>query len=128
MALVVAVTRFHHLIAGFRNSDLRQHIADLLGVAGADYTSNQVTSDPMRLRLKGLISRPPGTHRYFATPSGWKVARLFSRLDACVFRPAMAMFSGNDAVLPFPLRQALNRTDAQLDTLIYRAFPLAEAG
>src|SRR4051812_9366605 len=128
MALFLALTLFHHLIDGFRNSDLRQHIADLLGVDGAEYTSNQMTYDLRRLRLKGLIYRPPGTHRYFATPYGWKVARLFSRLDACVFRPAMAMFSGNDAVLPFPLRQALNRTDAQLDTLIYQAFPLAEAG
>jgi hypothetical protein len=37
------------------------------------------------------------------------------RLDARVFRPAMAMFTGNDAVLPFPLRTSLNRVDAQLD-------------
>ena len=44
-----------------------------------------------------------------------------------VFRPAMAMFTGNDAVLPFPLRRALDRTDAQLDLLIYQAFPLPEA-
>jgi hypothetical protein len=34
----------------------------------------------------------------------------------------------NDAVLPFPLRQALDRTDAQLDLLIYEAFPLQKAG
>jgi hypothetical protein len=58
---------------------------------------------------------------------GWKVARLFSRLDARVFRPAMAMFTGNDAVLPFPLRSALDRADAQLDALIYQAFPLPTA-
>ena len=49
-------------------------------------------------------------------------------LDARVFRPAMAMFTANDAVLPFPLRQALDRTDAQLDLLIYEAFPLQKAG
>lgn len=30
-----------------------------------------------------------------------KIARLFSRLDARVFRPAMAMFTGSDAVLRF---------------------------
>jgi hypothetical protein len=59
--------------------------------------------------------------------SARKIARLFSRLDARVFRPAMAMFTGNDAVLPFPLRRALDRTDAQLDLLIYQAFPLPEA-
>jgi hypothetical protein len=39
----------------------------------------------------------------------------------------MAMFTANDAVLPFPLRQALDRTDAQLDLLIYEAFPLQKA-
>jgi hypothetical protein len=124
MALFLALTLFHHLIDGFRNHDLRQHVADLLGVSVAEYTCNQMTYDLRRLRLKGLIYRPPGTNRYFVTPYGWKVARLFSRLEARVFRPAMAMFTGTDAVLPFPLRKALDHADAQLDILIYQAFPL----
>jgi hypothetical protein len=34
----------------------------------------------------------------------------------------------NDAVLPFPLRQSLDRVDAELDLLIYEAFPLPKAG
>ena len=102
-------------------------MADLLGVTLFDYRPNQMTYDLRRLRLKGLIYRPPGTHRYFVTPYGWKVARLFSRLEARVFRPAMAMFTGNDAVLPSPLRQALDRVDAQLDLLIYEAFPTPKA-
>jgi hypothetical protein len=34
------------------------------------------------------------------------------------------MFTGNHAVLPFFLRQALDRIDAQLDLLVYDAFPL----
>ncbi len=128
MALLLALTMFHHLIDGFRNHDLRQQVADLLGVTMTEYTPHQMTYDLRRLRLKGLIYRPPKTNRYFVTPYGWKVARLFSRLDARVFRPAMAMFTANDAVLPFPLRQALDRTDAQLDLLIYEAFPLQKAG
>jgi hypothetical protein len=86
-----------------------------------------MTYDLRRLRLKGLIYRLPQTNRYFVTPYGWKVARLFSRLDARAFRPAMAIFTGNDAVLPIPLRRALDRTDAQLDLLIYQAFPLPKA-
>ncbi len=32
MALLLALTLFQHLIDGFRNHDLRQHVADLLGV------------------------------------------------------------------------------------------------
>jgi len=127
MALFLALTLFHHLIDGFCNADLRSHVADLLGMDTAQYTSNQLTYDLRRLRLKGLIYRPPGRNRYFITPYGWKVARLFSRLDARVFRPAMAMFTANDAVLPFPLRRALNRVDDQLDKLIYNAFPLQKA-
>jgi hypothetical protein len=39
----------------------------------------------------------------------------------------MAVFTANDAVLPFPLRQALDRVDGQLDRLIYDALPLAKA-
>jgi hypothetical protein len=128
MALLLALTMFHHLVDGFRNHDLRQQVADLLGMALSEYSPGQMTYDLRRLRRKGLIYRPPKTNRYFVTPYGWKVARLFSRLEARVFRPAMAMFTGNDAVLPFPLRQSLDRVDAELDLLIYDAFPLLKTG
>jgi hypothetical protein len=128
MALFLALTLFHHLINGFRNSDLRLHVAELLGVSTAEYTTNQMTYDLRRLRLKGLIYRPPGTHRYFVTPYGWKIARLFSRLDSRVFRPAMAVFTSKHAILPFALRRALKRVDTQLDELIYDAFPIPKAG
>ena len=128
MALMLALTMFHHLIDGFRNHGLRQQVADLLGVALTEYSPGQMTYDLRRLRLKGLIYRPPKTNRYFVTPYGWKVARLFSRLDGRVFRPAMAMFTANDAVLPFPLRQSLDRVDVELDLLIYEAFPLPKTG
>ena len=127
MALLLALTLFQHLIDGFHNRDLRGLVADLLGVTTEQYTASQMTYDLRRLRLKGLIFRPPRTNRYFVTPYGWKVARLFSRLEARVFRPALAMFTANDAVLPFPLRKALDRVDAQLDMLIYDAFPLPKA-
>jgi len=127
MALLLALTLFQHLIDGFHNRDLRGLVADLLGVTGEQYTASQMTYDLRRLRLKGLIFRPPKTNRYFVSPYGWKVARLFSRLEARVFRPAMAMFTATDAVLPFPLRQALDRVDGQLDLLIYDAFPLPKA-
>ena len=127
MALFLALTLFQHLIDGFHNRDLRQLVADLLGVTVSEYTTSQMTYDLRRLRLKGMIFRPPRTNRYFVTPYGWKVARLFSRLETRVFRPAIAMFTSNDAVLPFPLRASLNRVDNQLDQLIYQAFPQTKA-
>jgi hypothetical protein len=127
MALFLALTLFQHLIDGFHNRGLREQVADLLGVTISQYTTSQMSYDLRRLRLKGLIFRPPRTNRYFVTPYGWKVARLFSRLEARVFRPAVAMFTGNDAVLPFPLRASLDRVDSQLDELIYEAFPHTKA-
>jgi hypothetical protein len=127
MALLLALTLFQHLIDGFHNRDLRALVADLLNVTTEQDTAGQMTYDLRRLRLKGLIVRPPRTNRYCVTPYGWKVARLFSRLEARGFRPATAMFTANDVVLPFPLRQARERVDAQLDLLIYDAFPLPKA-
>jgi hypothetical protein len=76
-----------------------------MGLSIDEYTPNQMTYDLRRLRLKGLIYRPPKTNRYFMTPYGWKVARLFSRLESRVFRPAMAMFTSNEAVLPTAFRK-----------------------
>ena len=102
---------------------MRALVADLFGVKAEEYTTAQMNCDLRRLRLKGLIFRPPKTHRYFVTPYGWKVSRLFSRLESRVFRPAVAVFTSEDAVLPFPLRTALQRVDSQLDELVYRAFP-----
>jgi hypothetical protein len=127
MALLLALTLFQHLIDGLHNRDLRGLVADLLGITTEQYTASQMTYYLRRLRLKGLIFRPPRSNRYFVTPYGWKVTRLFSRLEARVFRPAMATFTANDAVLPVPLRQALDRVDDQLDRLIYDAFPLPKA-
>ena len=127
MALLVALTFFQHLINGFHNRDLRELVVDLLGLKPEQYTAAQMSYDLRRLRLKGLIFRPPKSNRYFVTPYGWKVARLFARLEARVFRPAVSMFTSDDAVLPFPLRTALQRVDSQLDELIYLAFPQVKA-
>ena len=127
LALTLALTLLQHLNRRLPPSPLAGLGCRPAGVTVSEYTGAQMTYDLRRLRLKGLILRPPKTHRYFLTPYGWKVARLFSRLEARVFRPAIAMFTSNDAVLPFPLRASLDRVDNQLDHLIYQAFPQTKA-
>ena len=94
MALFSALTLFQHPIDGFHNRDLRQPVAGLLGVAVSEYTGSQMTCDLRRPRRKGLIFRPPRANRCFVTPYGWKVARWFSHPEARLFRPAVAMFTG----------------------------------
>jgi hypothetical protein len=125
MALLLALTLFQHLIDGFHNRDLRVLVIDLLGVTSEQYTASQMTYDLRRLRLKGLIFRPPKTHRYFLTPYGWKIARLSTRLETRVF--VLLSPCSRALMLPFALRSSLNRVDAQLDELIYQAFPQAKA-
>lgn len=127
MALFVGLSLFQHLIDGFQNRDLRAQLAALLGLELADYSASQMSYDLRRLRRKGLIFSRPGTRRYFLTPYGWKVARLFARLEARVFRPAIAAFGDQPRVLPRPLRAALKKVDAELDQLVTAAFPLRKA-
>jgi hypothetical protein len=124
MALFVALSRFQHLIDGFQNRDLRAQVARLLGVQFADYSATQMSYDLRRLRRKGLIFRPPGIRRYFLTPWGWKVARVFCRLEARVFRPAIAAFGDEPSALPRPL---LQKVDAELDQLVSAGFPAPKA-
>jgi hypothetical protein len=75
MALFLALTLFHHLIDGFRYFDLRSHVADLLGVSSAEYTSNQMTYDLRRLRLKGLLIFIDSRARNYAERSACLVFR-----------------------------------------------------
>ncbi len=127
MALFLALTLFTNLPNGFRNRDLRSTVADLLEIDSRSYNAGKMTYDLRRLRLKGLIARPPGSNRYFLTPHGWKVARLFSRLEARVFRPALTAFNRSPAALPPGLRDALDKVDRQIDALIQQAVPLKKA-
>ena len=123
MALMLTLSLFIHLINGFRNQDLRREVADLLG-RKHPYTATQATYDIRRLCRKGLLYRRPGTHRYVVTPYGWKIARLYARLEARVFRPALTAMEGQAVADPTPkLTRALAKVDQELDTLIFSAFP-----
>jgi hypothetical protein len=125
LALFLALNLFVNLIAGFRNHDLRQAVGTLLATP---YSSSQASYDLRRLMRKGLIHRRPKTNLYVVTPYGWKVARLFCRLDARILRPASVAFTQASTVDPHPsLAQALARVDSELDRLITAAFPPAKA-
>ncbi|HEY2295613.1 MAG TPA: hypothetical protein VGM86_33325 [Thermoanaerobaculia bacterium] len=124
MALMLTLSLFTHLVNGFRNQDLRRTMTQQLGPNGQTYTAQQATYDLRRLCRKGLLHRRPGTHRYVVTPYGWKVARLYSRLEARIFRPALTALAGQSIVDPSPkLSRALTKVDHELDALIDSAFP-----
>ncbi|MBI4322531.1 MAG: hypothetical protein HY675_28910, partial [Chloroflexi bacterium] len=78
------------------------------------------TYDLRRLRLKGILYRLPGTHRYLVTPYGYRVALLFTKLNARVFRTTFASFDPAEPI-PRPLADALAEVDRQIVQIIDRA-------
>jgi hypothetical protein len=117
MALLSALILFLHVPTGLTHRSLRQQVATALGVDLPAYTAGQMTYDLRRLRLKGLLWRVPRSHRYEVTPYGYRVALLFTKLDARVLRTAFAAFDPNDPV-PRPLAEAVAEVDRQLSALV----------
>lgn len=125
MALLSALILYLHLPDGFTHRTLRRHVATALGLDLAAYSAGQMTYDLRRLRLKGLLRRVPRSQRYRVTAQGYRVALLFTKLDARVFRPACAAFDPAEPV-PRPLAAALAEVDRRLDA-IFDAAQLAQA-
>lgn len=117
MALLSALLLFLHLPTGLTHRTLRQQVATALGLDLTAYTAGQMTYDLRRLRLKGLLWRIPQSHRYRVTPYGYRVALLFTKLDARVMRTAFAAFDPGEP-MPRPLAEALAEVDRQLDALL----------
>jgi hypothetical protein len=114
MALLQALCGFAHLPRGFRNRDLRPQVAALLGDL---YSPAQMTYDLRRLRLKGIIHRIPGTHRYTATTYGIKVSFFYSKLYLRILRPNWtALLPDSHGISP-GLRAALDQVDAEIQRI-----------
>jgi hypothetical protein len=122
MALFAALILFLHLPNGFRNRELRVHVADLLGGDPDDYPTSKMSYDLRRLRLKGIIARVPGTTRYFLTHYGYRVSLFVTRLNARILQPGFACSDAlPQADLPHSLRRALDRVETEIDDIIDRA-------
>jgi hypothetical protein len=117
MALLAALGRYSLQINGFRNRDLRGLIGPLLGT---DYTAGQMTYDLRRLRRRGLITRLPGTHRYYVTELGLRVAYIFTKLSQRLLQPGWAALLPT-ATMPPPIQRAIRTLDRHLDQLLDRA-------
>jgi hypothetical protein len=77
-ALLAVLLMFRLQPNGFTNHDLRPLIAELRGLPPEAVTVGQMTYDLRRLRLHGLITRIPHTHRYRVTDTGLSTARFLA--------------------------------------------------
>lgn len=113
-ALLAALVIFRLLPHGFRNRDLRAHLAPLLGTTADTMTAGQLSYDLRRLRHHGLIQRVPGTHRYTIPDRGLHLALFLTRNHARVLRPGLSDILDPHAI-PTPIRRQLDRFTTAAD-------------
>ena len=120
MALFAGLSRFLPALNGFDNADLRETMQTLLNVTPDNYTASQMSYDLRRLRLKGLIVRIEGSHRYVLTTYGRRVAYLMTKLQNRIFNVASVAIQAS-AALPSRLARAFQQLDAELEQLVAAA-------
>jgi hypothetical protein len=113
-ALLAALVIFRLLPHGFRNRDLRAHLAPLLGTTADTMTAGQLSYDLRRLRHHGLIHRVPGTHRYTIPDPALHLALFLTRNHARVLRPGLTDILDPHAI-PTPIKRQLDRFTTAAD-------------
>jgi hypothetical protein len=114
-ALLTALVVFRLLADGWRQRDLVEPLAGLLGVPTRAITAGRLTYQLRRLRLHGFITRLPGTHRYRVTPAGLRTALFLTRVHARLFRPGLAVVMPEAARDDAPLRRAFDHLERAMD-------------
>ena len=117
MALFAGLSRSLPALNGFGNAELRETVQTLLNVSSEEYSASQMSYDLRRLRLKGLITRLEGRHRYILTTYGRRVAYLMTKLQNRVFDVASVALQA-PATLPSRLARAFQQLDAELEKLV----------
>jgi len=114
-----ALLVFRLLPNGFANRDLRGLLTQLLGTH--PITAGQMSYDLRRLRVHGLISRIPRSHRYRLTDTGLHHAMLLSHLHTRLLLPGLAQLTDPDPPAPSPLRTAARNYHQAIDQLTHEA-------
>ena len=115
-ALFAVLAVFSIQMRGFTNAELRNLLAQMLGLDPAQYPVGRMTYDLRRLRLHGIIERIPRSHRYQLTQSGLRIALFFSRTYARLLRPNLAAIMPESPPVNSALRTAFDRLQSIIDS------------
>jgi hypothetical protein len=115
MALLSVLLVFRLQPRGFSNGDLRDLVAPLLGLRPGQLPQGRMTYDLRRLRLHGLVSRIPKSHRYRVTDFGLHAAIFLNRAYARLLRPGLAVLDDRRPPAPAPIRAAFDQLDRAVD-------------
>jgi hypothetical protein len=120
-ALWNALLTFDLLPAGFSNRDLRYNLVGLLGRPLDHFTQGRMTYQLRRLRLHGLISRIPKSHRYRLTSFGLRVALFSTRIYNRLLRPGIGQLAPlATCSVPEAFRRSFDNVELQLKHWIHR--------
>ena len=114
LALFQVLVLFCLLPEGFRNRDLREHYARLLGLDPAALRQGQMTYQLRRLLMHGLIERIPDTHRYRLTDFGLHASLFLSRLYARAIRPGLTLVHPKSMQSDHDLQRAFDNLDKRI--------------
>ena len=89
-ALLQALLVLSILSPAFKQKDLKERLAQLLGLDPSTMTQGKMTYQLRRLRLHGFIERLPRKHRYRVTPFGLRLALFYTRTYVSVLRPGLS--------------------------------------
>ena len=115
LALLSAIVLFRLLPRGFSNQDLRENVAQLLGLPPGHFTQGKMTYDLRRLRLHGLIETIPKSHRYKVTGFGFRAALTITRAYNRVLRPALAVAHDKAPPISTKLHKAFGQVDRAIE-------------
>jgi hypothetical protein len=113
-ALFLVLVLYIFQTDGFASKQLREPLAQLLGLDPAIITRARMTYDLRRLRLHGIIERIPRTHRFRITPEGLRIALFFSRTWARLFRPGLSLIAPHAPDNQTALRRAFQELEHQI--------------
>lgn len=89
-ALLQALLVLSILTPAFKQKELKERLAQLLGLDPSTISQGKMTYQLRRLRLHGLIQRLPKTHRYQLTTFGVRLALFYTRSYSCLLRPGLS--------------------------------------
>jgi hypothetical protein len=115
MALAGALCVALNTVVGFTNKSLRALVSQLLD---GSYSTNQMTYDLRRLRLKGLVTRVEHTNTYTMSESGIRFAVTYTKLGHRVLPPLLA---ADHPPAPIELRRAFGVIDHHVEEYLDRA-------
>ena len=115
-ALLSALVMFRLLPRGFSHRELKAQLASLLGEDIAVITAGRMTYDLRRLRLHGLITRIPKTHRYRLSDFGLRAALFSTRSYARLIRPGLALATPSAVPGDAALRRSFQQLERAMDT------------